>query len=221
MRKSILVAGSTAFGLILLTASGVGVASAQKPDAAGAGQVFAAQLSPLNAGSHTVGDSTYSIPSASGDAVVTVKGDDVSVAIEVNGVTAGTLHPQHIHAGTTCPDATADGNQDGVHDGFVDVIEGLPQYGPILVPLDSNLNSFDPSLDFPVADANGSYSYNESASKSHLQGELEQALKLGSRHVVIHGINPESPLPTTVQSLPGLPAWATLPVACGELHRTR
>ncbi|WP_426998086.1 hypothetical protein [Pseudarthrobacter sp. N5] len=219
MRRSIFVAGATAFSLILLSASGVGIASAQKP--AGTGQVFAARLLPLNAGSHTVGDATYSIPSASGNAVITVNGDDVSVAIDVNGVTSGTLHPQHIHAGTTCPDATADGNQDGIHDGFVDVIEGLPLYGPVLVPLDSNLNSFSPSLDFPVADANGSYSYNQSASKSHLQGELDQALKLGSRHVVIHGINPDSPLPASVKSLPGLPAWATLPVACGELHRTQ
>ncbi len=91
--------------------------------------------------------------------------------------------------------------------GFVDVIEGLPKYGPILVSLDRTLNSQAASLDFPVSDASGAYHYSESASKSHLQDELQQALKLGSRHVVIHGIDPGDPLPASVQSLPGLPAW--------------
>jgi hypothetical protein len=142
----------------------------------------------------------------------------VSVTIKVRGVTAKTLHPQHIHAGEQCPAASDDTN----HDGFVDVIEGLPKYGPILVSLDSELDSFAPSLDFPVANAEGRYEYHEHASKSHLQTELKEALKLGTRHVVIHGIDPDpqvNPLPASVASLPGLPAWATLPVACGELER--
>ncbi|MBE4719004.1 hypothetical protein DAD99_12855 [Pseudarthrobacter sp. AB1] len=171
----------------------------------------------MNAGAHTVAGTTYTIPSASGTAVITVNGDDITVTVDVQGVTAGTLHPQHIHAGTTCPNASDDVN----HDSFVDVIEGLPKYGPVLISLDSDLNSFAPSLDFPVADASGSYHYSEEAAKSHLQSELKQALKLGDRHVVIHGINPTDPLPTTVASLPGLPAWATLPVACGQLSRSR
>ena len=190
-----------------------------KPHEWDAGRTFATRLKPLNAGSHTVGDTTYTIPTTRGSAEVKVRADDVSVTIKVRGVTAGTLHPQHIHAGEKCPDASDDKNNDG----FVDVIEGLPKYGPILVSLDSELDSFAPSLDFPVADANGRYEYREQASKSHLQEELVEALKLGPRHVVIHGIDPDpevNPLPESVASLPGLPAWATLPVACGELNRT-
>jgi hypothetical protein len=185
------------------------------PVIAGNGQVFQAILSPLNAGSHTVDGETYTIPTTRGIATVTLKGDDVTVDIMVDGVTPMTLHPQHIHAGQACPTAADDTNGDG----FLDVIEGLPKYGGILVSLDSELNDGAASdLDFPVADANGAFHYHAAGSRSHIQDEIRTALKLGTRHVVIHGISPtDMPLPSSVQSLPGLPAWATLPVACGEL----
>lgn len=189
------------------------------PAAAGSlGRTFTANLNPLNAGSHTVGAVTYTIPTTSGTATVNLKGNDVTVTVMVDGVTPLTLHPQHIHAGTMCPNATDDANADG----FVDVIEGLPKYGGILVSLDSTINTGAQSdLNFPVANASGSYTYSAAGSRSHIQAEIETALKAADRHVVIHGISPTGmPLPSTVQSLPGLPAWATLPVACGELHLT-
>lgn len=225
MRKSAVLAGAATAALVLLGAGGASASTDYQADGGGhhhrdPGRTFAAQLKPLNAGAHTVAQKTYTIPSTQGTAVVKVKGDDVSVTIKVRGVTAKTLHPQHIHAGEQCPSAVDDRNRDG----FVDVIEGLPKYGPILVSLDSELNSFAPSLDFPVANAEGRYEYHEHASKSHLQEELQEALKLGTRHVVIHGIDPDprvNPLPASVASLPGLPAWATLPVACGELDRVK
>ena len=182
------------------------------------GKTYTANLSPLNAGSHTVGDVTYTIPTTRGTATVNLKGDDVTVTVMVDGVTPMTLHPQHIHAGTMCPNASDDANADG----FVDVIEGLPKYGGILVSLDSTINTGAQSdLNFPVANASGSYTYSATGSRSHIQDEIETALKAADRHVVIHGISPTGmPLPASVQSLPGLPAWATLPVACGELHLT-
>ena len=188
------------------------------PVAAGAGQSYTANLSPLNAGSHTVDGTTYTIPTASGTATVTLRGDRVTVRAEVDGVTPLTLHPQHIHAGLICPNESDDANADG----FVDVIEGLPKYGEILVSLDSNINDGAASdLDFPVAGADGSFSYSAEGSRGHIQDEIQTALKVGTRHVVIHGISPTGmPLPASVQSLPGLPAWATLPVACGELNLT-
>ena len=192
----------------------VGLATAPVA-AAGSGHVYQAVLSPLNAGSHTVAGTTYTIPTTRGTATVRLKGDVVTVDIMVDGVTPLTLHPQHIHAGLSCPTAADDTNGDS----FVDVIEGLPKYGGILVSLDTMINDGAASdLNFPVADANGSYDYHAEGSRSHLQDEIGTALKLGTRHVVIHGISPtDMPLPASVDSLPGLPAWATLPVACGEL----
>jgi len=46
-----------------------------------------------------------------------------------------------------------------------------------------------------------------------------QPLNLAGRHVVLHGVDASTPLPSTVASLPGLPAYLTLPVACGEISR--
>ncbi|MBC7592998.1 MAG: hypothetical protein H7288_03510 [Kineosporiaceae bacterium] len=218
VRKLWVTAGVSATAAVVLAATGSAAATPSERGHSGKhGKNFVAQLLPLNAGEHTVGTTTFTIPRAGGTAAVRVKGDDVTVTIKVRGVTPLTLHPQHIHAGTVCPIASDDKNRDS----FVDVIEGLPKYGPILISLDKSLNNFATSLDFPVSDSTGRYQYSAKASKSHLQAELKQALKLGKRHVVIHGINPTDPLPSTVQTLPGLPAWATLPVACGELHRVK
>ena len=171
---------------------------------------YLATLQPLNAGLNDL--------TASGEARISVSGDRVDVSINVAGVNPGTLHPQHIHAGPRC--ATQD--DDSNNDGFLDVIEGLPDYGPILISLDDTFaNPNDSTFGFPTASSDGTYSYNASGSKSHFQEELDQALKLDTRHVVIHGVDPATELPDTVQSLPGAPAWATLPVACGELVQSR
>lgn len=44
-------------------------------------------------------------------------------------------------------------------------------------------------------------------------------LNLEDRHIVLHGVNPEleDTALADAASLGGLPAWLTLPVACGEL----
>lgn len=188
------------------------------PRNAGAGlKVYTATLTPLNAGTHVINGRTLDIPPASGNATITLQGDVVTVQIEMDGVTAGDLHPQHIHAGPRCPSASADVN----HDSFLDVIEGLPDYGPILVNLDSDLSS-NPAGMFPRAGGSGvnnpsSYEYSATGSRSHIQDEIQLALKLGTRHVVVHGIDLSSALPDTVKTLGDLPSELTLPVACGEL----
>lgn len=177
--------------------------------------VYQATLDDLN--SHVSGSV------ASGQATVSVTGDRVDVSIDVAGVTAGTLHPQHIHAGPQCATMADDSEANGGNaDGILDVIEGLPKYGNIFISLDDTFaDPTDGSLGFPVADEDGTYSYDAEGAKSHFQAELHEALKVGTRHVVIHGVDPATALPDSVQSLPGLPAWATLPVACGELVQTR
>lgn len=71
----------------------------------------------------------------SGTAVVLDKGDQLRVNVSVEGLLDAT-HLQHIHGFTdttvaTCP--TAEDDADG--DGFVNLLEGLPDYGAILVDL--------------------------------------------------------------------------------------
>ncbi len=67
---------------------------------------------------------------------------------------------------------------------------------------------------------NGAYTFDTVGSRQHIQDEIQTALKLGTRHVVIHGITDRN-LPDTVATIGEIPAYVTLPVACGELVLAR
>lgn len=213
MRRSVFVAAASATAAAVVLAL-TGASALPGSHQGFFGNTYVAALSPLNQGTHTVNSTTIHIPTTRAAAAVNQRGDTLTVAIGATGVVPSTMHIQHIHAGTQCPDMSDDTN----HDGFVDVVEGLAKYGPVIVPLDSDLNSSESTDTFPVASAQGRYFYTEQASASLLQKELGEALRLGDRHVVIHGVALDTPLPATVQSFPGVPAQLTLPVACGELH---
>jgi hypothetical protein len=47
----------------------------------------------------------------------------------------------------------------------------------------------------------------------------DQELRLGKRHIIIHGVPEDTELPETVGTLNGLPATATLPIACGPIEK--
>jgi len=115
---------------------------------------------------------------------------------------------------------------------LVDVIEGLPKYGPILVPLDSDLSS-QAAGTFPTASNGGTLHYHQSADLNAMLDDLHavdpntgdaviklqpgEALNLAGRHIVVHGVALSTPLPATTASLGTAPPQATLPVACGEI----
>ena len=169
---------------------------------------------------------------ARGKATFTIRNGEVVAMVSAEGLERGMIHPQHIHAAANCPPASADVN----HDGYVDVIEGVPFYGPILIPLDSDLGS-QATGSFPMASGvRGILDYVASTPLATLLGDLNAPdpnpadavvklngapLALATRHVVLHGVDGATPLPSTVASLPGLPAYLTLPVACGEIRRVR
>lgn len=185
--------------------------------------IYRASLSALN--SQIAGET-------SGQTIVRIRDGKIDVYIGVEGAPENISHVQHIHAGTSCPTAAADANSDG----FIDVVEGVPSYGPILVNLDADLSSFAASsMNFPTANGSGAYVYKESADFEPFLADLrrtddnpedaivtlgpDESLNLASRHVVIHGVPTSANLPDTVQSVAGLPSTATLPIACGELVR--
>lgn len=217
MKRQPVIAGVAAVLIVGALALAPPVSAGGKSPGAGL-KVYTATLTPLNAGAHDINGRTLDIPAARGNATITLQGDVVTVHIAMDGVTAADIHPQHIHAGPRCPDASADINGDS----FVDVIEGLPAYGAILVNLDSDLSS-NPAGMFPRAGGSGvnepsSYSYTATGSRTHIQDEIQTALKLDTRHVVIHGIDLSSGLPDdSVATIGTLPNELTLPVACGEL----
>lgn len=186
------------------------------------GALYVADLHPLNPriqqrppnSQHGVveGKATFRVVNGELQAVVDVNGAAPAVGAFPNG-----LHPQHIHEATQCPTMADDANGDGI----VDVIEGLPKYGPIMVPLDGNLADTSSQIPtFPVGDgARGSYHYTASAAVADIEAALGHPLALPSRHVVVHGVDLATPLPSTVQTLGTIPAQLTLPVACGELRQ--
>lgn len=130
-----------------------------------------------------------------GQATVYWRQGTTTVHIYAEGLEPGQSHLQHIHGfeGVTtdavCPPPTAAGD-----DGILSLADGLPYYGPIMLPLDLSDGSF------PMPNA-----CNEEHYMRTFSGQ-EALLPLRLRTVVLHGM--------TI----GGTYDATLPVACGEFE---
>ncbi len=154
-----------------------------------------------------------------GIAVVKIEGDRVRVITAARGLAPNIMHMQHIHgfpsgALAACPSSTNDKDGNGV----VDVVEGAASYGPILVPLDSNLNDLGHQT-YPTASAEGTIFYEQDGSLAAIGSTLGDP---ETRIIALHGVAPDTQLPSGTQTVPELgPAIDTLPVACGELVRVR
>lgn len=129
-----------------------------------------------------------------GTAELWLDGDQLTVTIQASGIEPDMLHPQHIHgftannANATCPPMSADSNGDGL----ITLEEGLPFYGPVLLPL----------MPFPMAE-DGTIDYTETFT---VEGDV---LPIQQNAIVLHG--------GTVDGL----YVATLPVACGAIMPKR
>lgn len=161
------------------------------------------------------------------------KGDLITVYNRLFAGAPSAWHMQNIYTGNRCPVAEDDTNMDGI----IDIKEGNEVLGKILIPLDSDINSQMAGYRvFPVADMYGSYFYEKDGSFRALLSDLrkpdpdpfdnivklsgDEALQIEGKVVVIHGINETFVhLPETVQSEMDLPAWKTIPIACGILRR--
>lgn len=124
-----------------------------------------------------------------------VDGDVLKATVLAAGVTPNQMHPQHIHgldsgANATCPPSSADTNADGL----ISIAEGLPFYGPVVLPLDYE------NGDFPVASSDGSYIYQRTFDISDLSISNWENLVIVAHGKMVNGSY-----------------LATLPVACGEV----
>ena len=133
--------------------------------------------------------------------VLVLKGSALDVTVVARGLEPGQVHMQHIHGlagdtNATCPPGSAaddipnDPSQAARPDQVTSFAEGLPFYGPVLLPLDP----------YPTAGPHGTVSYHRHFTVS---GDLTD---LRDEVVVLHGM-----------SLGG-EYVPSLPVACAEIN---
>ena len=183
----------------LLVGAGLLVGCDQGSPNAPEPETYTASLSALNSSG------------VSGQATVTVDGNQLSVNVDAQGTEAEMVHAQHIHGfaseASSCPTLAADTSGNGL----ISVGEGAPSYGGILVPLDGSLDTAEGLGDletFPTG--NGSYSYDMSIATGNLGVNGDRSFSdrtLENHAIVVHG-----------QTVDGT-YEATLPVACGTLAR--
>lgn len=162
-------------------------------------RTFEAKLEPLNNSGVT------------GNAVITLDGNKLTVKIQAEGLEANKPHPQHIHGfiennrNSTCPSPAADINNDGL----IDLVEGLPSYGPVLLDL------YIPIDEFPIATSDGRIDFERTFDLGEIAFEEEgrvisyKDLKpLQNRAIVLHGMTVDGTY------------WPVLPVACGMIMNT-
>lgn len=185
---------------------------------------YKATLAPIPLNSAVAGNPTGTLD-------VVIAGDEVNATMKMTGVPGSMRHAQHIMIGTSCPTASNDVNSDN----FIDVLEGVPNYGLILIPLDGNLEDQDDGASgFPFANAAGSYTWTKTASLSRMIADLQDAdldledglgkldgsdLNLEGKVVLVHGVKQTSNLPSTVATLDDFKNYESLPIACGKIER--
>ena len=206
--------GRAAKVLSVLAAAEIGCVGTMTADAAArastADTVYIVELHPLNAG--IAGGDT------SGRARITVRGDVLTITIDVKGAPPDIEHWRRVAA---CPTAAADTN----HDGAIDLIETEATSGTTMVPFNGAPAAMQiPTETYPKASAKGTYRYKNIVSLKALQAAFAKAfngqdIDLDHRVIFIHGAPPPTKLPTSVASLGSIPASVTLPIACGKIER--
>lgn len=159
----------------------------------------------------------------SGQAIFIVADGQLKITMVVKGVSPG-MHLQHIHGfisgqAAICPPANADKNGDGI----IDLVETEPSAGTTLIPFNGAPIELKIKSDtYPVAGKDGILTYEMTVPLAQLNAAIKKEygidkLDLEHRVIIIHGVPEGTSLPNTVQSLPGVPAYVTVPIACGEI----
>lgn len=161
--------------IMLVAGTTIAMAKPAPPKA----QVYMAKLMPLN-GSGVMGTAIFKIKKG----VLTVK-------VNARGLEPNMVHMQHIHGFTSgqvsvCPTAGADVDMDGT----ISLVEGLPAYGPVLLPL----------TPYPTASMWGTFNYRA------MFADYSMVTPLNIRTIVVHGMTVGGVYDPTV------------PVACAQIR---
>jgi hypothetical protein len=162
----------------------------------------------------------------SGLARLSHDGNMLTVNITASGLSPNQTHIQHIHgrfdaAGNPADSVTPTLAQDTDGDGFVELAEGLPSYGPIILNLDQPPGSGQ----FPTAPGglvNFTQTYDLSNNALFSQDfTKEDLLPLTLREIVLHGklLDSGTGLGFGPGEANGTPGYkVALPVASGEIR---
>lgn len=163
-----------------------------------------------------------------GAATFTLKGDQLQVNVVMDD-DQSVPHRQSLHLGTRCPRLSDDTNGDG----FIDYEEAMAVVGPVVVPLDNDLNSQEAGAgSYPRGP---SMTYNKIALLSKINADLwlpdpdpaDNLIKLTpgrgigfeGRVVLVHGTTPQNHFPSSLATNANEPVHLALPVVCGVLEK--
>jgi hypothetical protein len=218
-RKNVLAAGIPAAALLLLLFLALPLFAQKAAPAPAPAQSYSATLNPMN----------QNIPGNAAKGTVQIKtaGDEMDITLTGEGLTPDMMILAHIHgkpdgSKASCATQAADTNKDG----FVDVIESEAVTGPPVIPLDGNPAKVDlKTKSYPKADKQGMIQYTKKVKLSELMKNLNKkekmtTLNLENMVINLHGVSKNTKLPGTVKSEMKLPAWQTIPIACGEIKKT-
>lgn len=185
--------------LLLLAGAVPLVVAAVGTSVQAASSSYSAELTPVNHGGHGTVDLHQT-------------GTHLDVDLHAMGLDDGT-HVAHIHgikqAQAECPSLAADRNADG----FVDFLEGLPAYGPVVRTLSNGTSDRGTTLDYQRA-----FKHLDNGDGIASLGQLDQYA------VVIHGVDLDGDGQASNTDVQGDGADAddneiTMPALCGEIVR--
>ena len=151
---------------------------------------FKADLTPLNNSG------------VSGFSTIVVDGGLMTVRVRANGLVPDQPHAQHIHGrfdsnGAPIDSQTPTFADDADNDGFVEVLEGVPRYGDVLLSLSQPPAETPGAINFPTA-PNGRIDFTETYDLSNdslffspvtgAQYTGADLMPLDLREIVIHGL---------------------------------
>jgi hypothetical protein len=143
-----------------------------------------------------------------GHAVLWQMGDTLRVNMTVNGLDPDLGHVQHIHGkaegAAECPTLALDSNGDG----FVELSEGVPAYGPVILQLVQDPTTAPSPANFPAPNRGGVTQTRVTYGGDGLSDRLGT---LDDRVIVVHGLDVND------NGAYDGPFELAMPVACGVI----